>query len=369
MRVIIIQEGICAAGESWHQRLRDLVTEAVAADRAGFDVYALSEQHFAQGEAIVTAPEIILPAVAARTENIRLRIASVNLLPYNHPIRVAEQIAMLDVISGGRAELGGARSNNPYTLDGFGIPADQTRMMRGEHLNIIGQAFQRGSVAYESDLYSIPERRIAPIDPALRSLPVHLSASGVDSHREAGEIGVGSMTGLTIVGYEYAEACLNGYKDGISRAKPLMGTLINRSALLSVGVCCDANRQHARDLTRQNTLRFVEVILDFFLKLADKSPDYRYFHRLSEIVERKTDLDYLIESTPYVTAGTPEDLIASARALYDLGYDDVIWRIDGLGHANNLASIELIGKEVLPEIHSWPEHPGSTPASAWQKLA
>lgn len=369
MQVVIIQEGICAPGEGWHQRLRDTLKEAVAADRAGFDVYALSEQHFANGEAITTAPEIILPAVAALTENIRLRIASVNLLPYNHPIRVAEQIAMLDVLSSGRAELGGARSNNPYTLDGFGIAADQTRMLRGEHLNIIGEAFRRGSVQYNSELYQIPERRIAPIDASLRPPPVHLSASGVDSHREAGEIGVGAMTGLTIVGYEYAEACLAGYRDGISRAKPLMGALTNRTALLSVGVCCDADRARARELTRQNTLRFVEVILHFFLKLADKSPDYRYFHRLNEIVERKTDLEFLIDATPYVAAGTPEDLISSARKLYDMGYDDVIWRIDGLGHEHNLATIDLIGKEVLPELHSWPEHPTSTPASTWQKTA
>lgn len=127
MRVMIIQEAICAPGESWPTRYTDCLVEAAYADKCGFDIYGLSEQHFAHGEATTSAPEIVLAAVAAMTKNIRLRIASVNMLPYNHPLRVAEQIATLDLVSNGRIELGGARSNNPYTLMGsastLAIPA------------------------------------------------------------------------------------------------------------------------------------------------------------------------------------------------------------------------------------------------------
>ena len=56
---------------------------------------------------------------------------SVNLIPYNHPIRIAEQIATIDVLSNGRAELGGARSNNPWTLEAFGIARRGTRARTG----------------------------------------------------------------------------------------------------------------------------------------------------------------------------------------------------------------------------------------------
>lgn len=362
MRVMIIQEAVCAPGESWPTRYQDSLAEAVHADEHGFDMYGLSEQHFAHGEATTSAPEIVLPAVAALTKNIRLRIASVNMLPYNHPVRVAEQIATLDLISNGRVELGGARSNNPYTLDGFGVDAKDTRNFRSEHLNILGQAFTTGYVEYKSEFYNIPKRRISPWPIDRTPPPVHLSASGIDSHRDAGLIGVGAMTGLGVVGWEYVGACAAAYKEAVKQAKPLMGTTTNRVAAFSVGVCCDKNRKAAHDATRANTLRFIEVILDFFLKIADRSPDYRYFRRLNEIVERKDDLEYLIDATPYVAAGTPDDLIKHARKLYEMGFDDLIWRIDGLGHRQNMSTIETIGKHVLPEVHSWPDHENSTPA-------
>lgn len=356
MRVILIQEGVCASGESWPQRVTQCVAEARLADEMGFDVYAMSEQHFARGEAIVSSPEIVLAGVATATRNIRLRTASINFLPYNHPLRVAEQIATLDLLSGGRVELGAARSNNPYTLAGFGVDAAQTRSFRKEHMAIIGQALATGEVEYRSEHYDIPRRTISPWPKGRTPPPVHLSASGIDSHREAAKAGVGVMTGLSIVGWDYAAACLTAYKDTIGQAEATMGRVTNRAALLSVGVCCHKDRQVARDQTRHNTLAFVEVILDFFLKLADQSPDYAYFGRLNEIVERKADLDYLIDATPYVNAGTPDDLVANARKLHAMGFDDLIWRIDGLGHENNKASIEMIGRHVLPELHRWPEH-------------
>jgi len=361
MRVMIIQEAICAPDESWPVRYRDSIAEAIHADRHGFDLYGLSEQHFAHGEAIVSAPEIVLAAVAAVTKNITLRIASVNMLPYNHPLRVAEQIATLDLISNGRMELGGARSNNPYTLDGFGIDAKDTRNFRGEHLNILSEAFSTGYVEYKSEFYSIPKRRISPWPVGRTAPPVHLSASGIDSHRDAGLIGVGAMTGLGIVGWEYVGACVAAYKEAVKQAKPVFGKVTNRAAAFSAGVSCHADRQVARDTTRANTLRFVEVILDFFLKIAERSPDYQYFRRLNEIVDRKTDLDYLIDATPYVISGNPDDIIKSSRKLYEMGFDDLIWRIDGMGHKSNMDSIEMIGKHVLPELHSWPERENCSP--------
>src|SRR5690606_26887723 len=124
--------------------------------------YAMSEQHFASGEAITSAPEIVLPYVAARTTKMRLRIASVNLLPYNHPIRIVEQMATLDLLSGGRAELGGARSNNPYTLDAFGVDAKLTREYRDEFLAIIGKGFPQEKLEHQSPYYNIPPRRMSP---------------------------------------------------------------------------------------------------------------------------------------------------------------------------------------------------------------
>lgn len=361
MKVMLFHEAICPHGTSWAQRMREVTDEAVIAEEVGFDGYAASEQHFANGEAIISAPEILLANVAARTQRMRLRIASVNLLPYNHPIRIIEQITTLDLLSNGRAELGGARSNNPYTLDGFGVDPSLTREYRDELLTIIGKGFTQEYLTHDSAFYKIPPRKMSPWKPGRRVIPTHLSATSIESHQEAGEMGVGVMSGLSILGWDYVQDCIDAYNVGAKSAKPLVGTITKRQALFSVGVNCAANRAEARAVTEENTLRFIEVIMDWMSKLAKRSEDYRAMARIEEIRGNMRDLDYLIDSAPYIMAGTPDDIIKQCRRVYEMGIDDVLWRIDGMGHEANRRALEFVGKHVLPEIHSWPEHAASTP--------
>ena len=181
MQAILFHEAICPEGTTWDQRLGELTDEVVLAEENGFYAYAQSEQHFAKGEAIISAPEIGLAYAAARTSRIKLRISSVNLLPYNHPLRVVEQAAMLDILSGGRFELGGARSNNPYTLEAFQVDPSQTRQFRDEFLQIIGKALTQEWFEHKSKHYDIPKRRISPWTPSRRPIPVHLSTTSTES--------------------------------------------------------------------------------------------------------------------------------------------------------------------------------------------
>lgn len=360
MRAILFHEAICPPGVAWATRYRECVNEAVLADNVGFDGYAASEQHFANGEATISAPEIFLAHVAALTKHMRLRIASVNFLPFNHPVRVAEQIATLNILSNGRAELGGARSNNPYTLDGFGVNPALTREYRDEHLAIFGQAVTRGEVERDSEYFKIQRRRISPIKAGEMHIPVHLSATSLDSHEEAGAMGVGVMSGLSLLGWDYVQACIDAYRRGADQARPVAGSITRRQALFSVGVNCHADRATARAATEQNTLRFIEVIMDWMTKLAKRATDYEYFAAIEKIKANMNDLDYLVEASPYIMVGTPDDIIRQCRKVYEMGIDDVIWRIDGMGHETNRAALEMLGKHVLPELHSWPEHPHST---------
>lgn len=365
MRVFLFHEAICPEGTSWPQRMKEAMIEAVFAEDCGFHGYAMSEQHFASGEAITSAPEIALPYVAARTKRMRLRIASVNLLPYNHPLRVIEQMATLDLVSGGRAELGGARSNNPYTLDAFGVDPKLTREYRDEHLEIIGKGFTQERVEHKSDFYTIPPRRISPWPVGRRPIPVHLSATSIESHEEAGQMGVGAMTGLSVLGWDYAQKCIDAYRKGALDAKAVAGSITKRLALFSVGVNCHRDGKVAREVTKENTLRFIEVIMDWMTKLAKRSDGYEYFAQIERIRQNMHNLDFLIDNSPYIMAGTPDELIERCRRLHAMGVDDVLWRVDGMGHENNKKALEMIGKHVIPELASWAEHPESSPASTW----
>src|SRR5262245_17087785 len=100
MRFGILQAAHCTPDTEPPARYLELLTEAAYAEEMGFDFYSMPEQHFNTGRVtIVSATDLVLAAIAVRTSRIRLRVLSVILLPFNHPIRVAECIATLDILS------------------------------------------------------------------------------------------------------------------------------------------------------------------------------------------------------------------------------------------------------------------------------
>lgn len=101
--------------------------EAVFAEKMGFDVFGVSEQHFVKTAYTISAPEVLLGTIAHATNTIQLRHMSVVALKFNHPIRIAERLATLDILSKGRLEYGSARSNNINYLHTFGVDRTKTR--------------------------------------------------------------------------------------------------------------------------------------------------------------------------------------------------------------------------------------------------
>jgi hypothetical protein len=99
------------------------------------------------------------------------------------------------------------------------------------------------------------------------------------------------------------------------------------------------------------------------MNLSERSPDYAYLGRIQLLKDRMYDLDYLIDSSPYITIGTPEFFIERAEQIHAMGADQWLLRLDGMGHEENMRAIELIGREVIPEVHKLAPHPESTPMS------
>ena len=95
-----------------HLLLQETIDQIILADRMGFDYVWLVEHHFLSGFSGSTSPETILGALSQRTEQIRLGLGVV-VLPYHHPIQVAERVATLDHLAKGRIDFGTGRSQ-PY---------------------------------------------------------------------------------------------------------------------------------------------------------------------------------------------------------------------------------------------------------------
>ena len=157
-----------------HQAYKNVIEQAVLGDAVGFHSFWTVEHHFLEEYSHCSNPEVLYGAIAARTSRIRIGYG-VRLLPapYNHPIRTAESVAVLDLISDGRVEFGTGRSSTRAELEGFGVDPHQTRAMWSEALgHIVG--------AWTNDVYQA-DGKYWKMDGPRRVLP-RVSAAAPSAH-------------------------------------------------------------------------------------------------------------------------------------------------------------------------------------------
>lgn len=332
------------------ERYPEMLEEASFAEEMGFDSYGVSERHFLPGRG-VSSPEVVLAAVGARTKKIRLRFLSVVLLTYNHPVRVAEQIATLDVLSGGRIEASTARSQQPATMEGFRIDPSETRAQWSESLDIIIKALSQETFEHEGEFWSIPERTLTPRPIQSPHPPLFASATSVETHEIAGEKGLPVISGNSLVGgWEGVEASLGIYREALEHGTPITTVPPYFGAAMLVAHCAPT-KERAQEEAKPRLHRFLESTIARRRALAPTSADYAYQSKgFDEIEQNRDDLDFLIDRSPYFSVGTPEFFIERCRRLEAMGIDEVVIEIEGLTHELHMQTIELLGKHVIPEF-------------------
>src|SRR5215472_7550682 len=164
-------------------------------DRLGFDFVWEVEHHFLEEYSHSSAPEVFFGAVSQRTKNIRIA-HGVRLLPFNfnHPIKVAEQAAVLDIISNGRMELGTGRSTTAQELDGFGVDYERTRAEVREALDIIVKAWTEEILEYDGKLIKVPPLRVVPKPIQKPHPPMWMACVAPDSYELAADRGLGALS-------------------------------------------------------------------------------------------------------------------------------------------------------------------------------
>lgn len=162
----------------------DLVGQAEIAESLGFHSFWLPENHFGDARAL-PSPLTLLAAVAARTRHILLGTTSY-LLPIRHPLQAAEEVAVVDRLSGGRLILGVGRGAHPAMFDAFGVPAKQKRQLFERHLDIMRRAWQGEPILIESE----PPVRLAPLPVQQPHPPIWVAAFGPLALKQAGTLGL-----------------------------------------------------------------------------------------------------------------------------------------------------------------------------------
>ena len=136
---------------------QNTLEQAIAGDKFGWHAFWTVEHHFLQEYSHCSNPEVLYGAIASRTENIRLGYG-VRLMPkpYNHPVRTAESVAVLDLLSKGRVDMGAGRSATRAELEGFGIDPAESRQMWQEAIGHIVGCWTNDEYEFEGEYWQMP---------------------------------------------------------------------------------------------------------------------------------------------------------------------------------------------------------------------
>ena len=145
----------CAADQSPAQRYQDTIGQVQLADELGFDAAWLAELHFNQRFSVMPSPMVVGAAMAQTTSRIRIGTA-VHLVPLHQPIRLAEEAAALDVLSGGRSIFGIGRGAIPTHFQGYGVDHDEARERFTEGLEmVLGMWAERRLYHYDGKYHQV----------------------------------------------------------------------------------------------------------------------------------------------------------------------------------------------------------------------
>ncbi len=341
----------------------EAVEQIEAADRYGFHTIWEVEHHFLEEFSHSPAPEIFLSAIAQRTRNIRIGHGVV-LLPthFNHPIRVAERAAVLDIMSKGRLEFGTGRSSLHEQM-GFGMDPAVSREMWQEAVRIIPKMWTQEKFSYEGRFVSIPERPIIPKPIQKPHPPMWVAATSPQTWELAGVNGLGCL-GLTIwVDLPELQERMALYRKGLARCQPAGAFINNQVGVFTIAHCAASTREAvengAVDAAMWYVMYAIRALASTPKELLGKIPgtlpyqDVLKQFPLLERYDREGSISFdEINERDMVIVGDPDQCIDKLKRYEKAGADHVlcIMQVGGLRHEHIMKSIELFGKYVIPEF-------------------
>lgn len=337
--------------ESERKAIQSYVDEAVLADQLGFDYVWVVEHHFLEEYSHSSAPDLFLSILAGRTEQIRLGHGVVTCVPeINHPIRIAERAAFLDVLSNGRLELGTGRSSTWTELGGFNANPDDTKKTWSEIVNVLPQMWSQPRFSYDGTSFSMPERAILPRPVQAPHPPMWVAVSSPGTEIDAAERGFGWL-GVNFSGYAAVEERIKGYREVVANAKPASG-LVNDKVFLVNFLYCHEDEDHALEVGSRLATKF-QYLADQNLHTREVvvTPAYPTFGGLPTVAHRDTAGDKERSVPEGACIGTPEQIIERVRRWGEAGVDGINFVVNTAGsvdHDDVAASMRLFAEKVIP---------------------
>ena len=302
---------------SANQLVADILDEAVYAEEVGLHSAWIGEHHFST-LGVLSCPDLVLAHVAARTKRIRLAPA-VTVLPLHHPIRVAEQWATLDLLSGGRVDFAAGRGYDRREYEPFHVSFENNQSIFEEGMEIVRRLWASdGPIAHHGKYYQFDDVAITP-RPLQRPIPAYVASFSKPS------IELAARLGCNLIVAPFAAAMTFG---GLKQVYDLYSEACARNAHPAGRLMCSYFLHFADTLAEEQAARARQI--RYYRECATAAfpgdprtapPSYRYF---LEIVDRlhKVGPQDLTENS--VLLGSPAQITETLKKVEAAGIAEVI---------------------------------------------
>jgi luciferase family oxidoreductase group 1 len=318
------------------------------ADRLGYDYAWVVEHHFLEEYSHSSAPEVFLGAASQRTRRIRLGHGIIQL-PTNHPIRVAERVATLDLLSGGRVELGLGEGQGPVELHPFGRRVRDKREVWEEAVRVLIPMFSRPSSEWHGQFFDFPARNVIPKPLQKPHPPLWVACSNVTTIGNAGRWGLGAL-GFQFVSPEAARAWVSRYYLNMTRSlAPLADYPPNPNIAMVSGFMCARTDEEARQ--KASGWTFFVFCLSHYGQHGIPAPGAG---NMWELYQEWRGTPKAQQTLGSGLIGSPETIRERLRQFETAHVDQVILlnQAGRTSHEDICASLELFAREVMPEFHA-----------------
>ncbi len=369
----IFVQGAAPSQELAHSRVheqqwvRDEIELIRLADKHNFKYVWTSEHHFLEEYSHLSDSATFCAYALAVTERIHLGSGIFNMNPVvNHPIRLAERVAMLDQLSQGRFEFGTGRGAGSHEIGGFGLSPDQTRANWEETIRELpkmwrqkgyshpeGQAFVTPSEGTQmmpgrEGAFNILPKPYAHTHPAL-----WVAAGNPGTYERAAKNGIGIL-GFNVGSVWDMAPRIETYKKLIVEAEPI-GEYVNDNVMVTAGMICQRDGKKARELACRPGASYIGSLV---YRYHDTFPRPEGLPKWPELLPdpKLDEIDDRIKGG-YTLCGDPEEVIRQMKDYETVGCDQMVFSVSGNLPFDSLAeSIELFGDHVIPEFDRDAKH-------------
>lgn len=326
---------------------QDALDQVELADKLGIDYAWEVEHHFLEEYSHSSAPEVFLAACSQRTKNIRLGHGIVLMPPgYNHPARVAERIATLDLVSNGRVEFGTGESSAILELGGYKVPVDEKRDQWMESVEQCANMLAMDPYpGFEGKYFDMPCRNIVPKPVQRPHPPLWVACSNRETIKLAARLGIGALT-FAFVDPEEAKQWVDDYYRILKEECVPIGHAINPNICMVTGFSLHPDAEEAKR-RGMDGFRFFGYALGHHYIFGEHKPGRTDIW--ANFVEAR---DSLPEEGGNRGIGTPEQMRKHLQGFADAGVDQVAFIQQGgmNKHEHICESLELFAREVMPEF-------------------